>query len=129
MIIMILNKEAIRYISKQLSLPFDESVQDWDLELSNSKRINEFILYNEKESLSKEQKIVLMAIILASFNDLLKQKTEIDEQYLVNLWEQIRHALEKEIFYFRDLLIYWGYNQQNNQYAITPYINKLEVEI
>ena len=45
---MIFKKEIIEHISKQLSLPFTGTEQDWDLEMANSNRIDDFLRFYKK---------------------------------------------------------------------------------
>ncbi|WP_312314137.1 hypothetical protein [Empedobacter brevis] len=53
---MIFKKNIIEKISKQLLLPFSGLEQDWDLEMANTERINDFITFYESNNLDFEEK-------------------------------------------------------------------------
>ena len=58
-------------IAKRLKLDIDETMQDWEYEISDSKRLAEFITEYDKPDLTCKEKESLMEIILNSANELL----------------------------------------------------------
>jgi len=105
---MILDEGSIKFISEKLKLPYSEDNQDWDLEMANYERLDDFIsLYSEE--LNVAQKRALMSLILASFEDFLNKRG-----MLSDIWSKIKSILISENEIFKDLLDYWGVNEKND---------------
>lgn len=120
----ILKREALEYLNKELLLPYTGIEQDWELEMANSQRVNEFLSFY-KNQLSIDIKIALMSLILASYDDLLNIKgVDIDKT-----WAEIKEILESEKGIFLELLAYWGLYDENafeNYFKITPLIREIK---
>lgn len=118
---MILKKETIEKLSKDLSLPYTGVEQDWYLEMANSNRITDFLNFYKQNNLTINEKIALMSLILSSYDDYLNEKNLlIDER-----WEEIKNNLESEKIIFVELIDYWASNknsEKNNIFKITPLI-------
>ncbi|MBN8589490.1 MAG: hypothetical protein J0L94_14350 [Rhodothermia bacterium] len=118
---MILRKEIIEQLSKKLSLPYMGFEQDWDIELADKNRVDEFISYYNVNDLSAEMKYATMSIILASYDDFLNDK-ELDIDYR---WYEIEKILKSEKGVFRDLIEYWAVDSKIvNIFRITPLIRE-----
>ncbi|MCE1169519.1 MAG: hypothetical protein LWX70_15640 [Sphingobacteriia bacterium] len=120
---MILRKEIIEQLSRKLSLPYMGFEQDWDVELADKNRIDEFIsCYNEND-LSAEMKYATMSILLASYDDFLNDK-ELDIDYR---WYEIEIILKSEKGIFRDLIEHWAVDSEiENIFRITPLIREIK---
>lgn len=66
--------EAIIYWNKRLNLRATGREQDWEVELADSSRVDEFISIYESNMLSDDKKFALMALITASLDDLASIK-------------------------------------------------------
>lgn len=119
---MILKKEIIEQISKELSLPFTGMEQDWDIEMANSNRINDFLKFYIESDLSNNKKIAVMSLILASYDNFLNDNDlEIDER-----WNKIKLILESEKVIFADLINYWSLdNEVTDIFRITPLLRTI----
>lgn len=121
---MILKKEIVEKLSKELSLPYTGTEQDWDLEMADFNRLADFLNYYNQNTLSKEEGVALMALILASYDDfLLANNEQVDE-----MWAEIKQILESQRAIFVELLNYWGLDdlgEDGNAYRITPLIREL----
>ncbi|MFA7379433.1 MAG: hypothetical protein WC150_03160 [Bacteroidia bacterium] len=118
---MILRKEIIEQLSKELSLPYKGIEQDWDIELADNKRVDEFISYYNENDLSDELKYATMSIILASYDDFLNDK-ELDRDYK---WNEIKEILKSEKEVFSNLIEYWAVDSEiENVFRITPLIRE-----
>ena len=119
----ILKKRAVEAISQKLNLSVTGSEQDWDIELADPTRINEFLtVFKQDSSLDSEQKYTLMALILASYEDALQEGKP-----LVDNWEYIKETLKDDLTY-SDLVDYWSLPTDSNEvnlFKITPYIRLL----
>lgn len=123
---MILRKEIIEQLSKKLSLPYMGFEQDWDVELADKNRVDEFISYYNENDLSAEMKYATMSIILASYDDFLNDK-ELDIDYR---WHEIEKILKSENGFFRDLIEYWAVDSEiENIFRITPLIRETKPSI
>jgi hypothetical protein len=121
---MILKRKVIEELSKKLLLPFTGIEQDWELEMANLERIDEFLNFYKKSVLSTDEKIALMCLILASYDDLLNEKKlEVD-----NRWNEIKELLELDRVLFIELLDYWALNDElgkENLFKITPLVRSI----
>ena len=121
---MILKKEIIEQLSKELSLPFTGIEQDWDLEMANSDRISDFLKFYKQNSLSVDKKIAIMSLILASYDDFLNENDlENDDK-----WNEIKSVLKSERVIFNDLIDYWSLSselEEDKFFRITPLIRQI----
>lgn len=118
---MIIRKEIIEQLSKKLSLPYIGIEQDWDVELADKNRVDEFISYYNENDLSTEMKYATISIILASYDDFLTDK-ELDSDYR---WYEIEKILKSEKEVFRELIVYWAVDSEmENLFRITPLIRE-----
>ena len=98
-----IDKNAIDYLNESLQLRATGREQDWDLELSDSGRLNEFIEFYKSEQLDGATKIALMALILSSFDDLMSaggKKFGFDDE--------IRNLVVVDIELLKPLIQYWA---------------------
>lgn len=122
---MILKKEIIEPLSKELLLPYTGIEQDWDIEMADSSRIDEFIKFYKDRSLCDNQKVALMSLILSSYDDFLNNNNlEVDKR-----WNEIKSIIKSERLIFVDLVEYWSLSNeivQDNFFRITPLLRKLK---
>ena len=123
---MILKKEIIEQLSKELSLPFTGREQDWDIEMANSNRINDFLKFYKHNDLSNDKKAAIMSLMLASYEDFLNERNiEIDDK-----WNEIKSVLESERVIFVELIHYWSLDnevEEDNLFRITPLIRNIKM--
>jgi len=123
---MILKKEIIEQLSKELSLPFTGREQDWDIEIANSNRINDFLKFYKDNDLSNDKKVAIMSLMLASYEDFLNERNiEIDDT-----WNEIKSVLESERVIFVELIHYWSLDnevEEDNLFLITPLIRNIKM--
>jgi hypothetical protein len=121
----IIKKEIMEQLSKELALPYTGTEQDWDIEMANSNRINDFIKFYQQNDLSVEKKVAVMSLILASYNDLLDDNDlEIDDR-----WSEIKSILKSERIIFVDLIDCWSLNnevEEDNLFRITPLMRNIK---
>lgn len=120
----ILTKQAIDTISQKLHLSTTGTEQDWDIELADSVRIDEFLtLFKQDSSLNNEQKYALMALILASCDDALQE----GKLLAMESWTYIKWVLNTDPLY-QNLVDYWSIPTAENQddlFALTPYLRSI----
>ena len=121
---MILRKEVIEQLSRELSLPFTGIEQDWDIEMASPHRLNDFLKYYRSD-LSADKKVAIVSLILASYEEFLNENNlEMD-----NRWNEIKSIIESERALFEDLIDYWSLNNEvdeNNLFRVTPLIRRIK---
>lgn len=106
------DKKARQSIAKRLLLDYDETMQDWEYEISDSKRLGEFIAEYDKTDLTYKEKESLMEIILDSANDLLIENNQPEfDKYL----PEIKNRLSSNKELHRETINYW----RNNEFEIS----------
>ncbi|MDX1538358.1 hypothetical protein [Arsukibacterium sp.] len=92
--------------------------QDWGIEFSDETRAEEFFLSYVNNELSIPQKMSVMQLILASFDELMY--TGQDNK---KLWQQIANALVNEASIHMHTIEYWccdGETNKENMFPTTP---------
>jgi len=64
------NQKTRKKLAIKLNLEFNENMQDWEWEISDSSRIDEFITEYDNHNSSQTEKQTLMEIILDSLNEM-----------------------------------------------------------
>ena len=122
---MILKKEIIEQLSNELALPFTGIEQDWNIEMADSNRINDFLKYYQRRDLSSDKKVAVMSLILVSYEDFLNEHDlEMDDG-----WNEIKSILESERILFVDLIDYWSLGneiEEDNLFRITPLMRNIK---
>lgn len=112
--------EAIESLVKKLSLPKPGPfTQDWEYEVVDDTRINEFLSFYESSSLNEEEKFALMIIIIGSLND-ATVTGDVDESIL----RKAKELLLKDIAIHTNTILYWSLENEDLEdcFAITPFI-------
>jgi hypothetical protein len=116
---MTFDKSTITSLSKRLNLPLQGNEQDWPIELSDSKRLLEFLDFFKANALNNLEKKAVVTLILASYEDLLSEKTDVNQV----IWKEIIKILE--IGAYNQILMYWAdYEEENtdNSFLISPLV-------
>lgn len=114
-------KEAMAALNQALRLPATGREQDWDIELADPDRVDEFAAYFESHTLSKREKHALMALILSSLEDLSNK-----EEVSTELWDRIKRLLRADRDLYADLVKQWGpRNDDPDGFAISPLLQSL----
>ncbi len=112
---MFITKDSIDFLNSKLRLPATGDEQDWDIELADKNRIEEFVDYLTTESLTDEQKFALMALIIASYEVLL---VSINKLY-TPLWHRIAITLVSEKQLYQPIIDYWTEDKTTDGFLIT----------
>lgn len=121
---LIFKKKIIDDLSKRLNLPYVSDIQDWDLEMANSNNIYFYIKFYNDNVLDKEEKIALMSLIFASYEDYLNE----NNLFFDDKWEDIKEILLKDVEIFSDLFNKWLGNstlRDEDNFIIAPLIKKI----
>lgn len=112
-------QQAIKYLNELFDLPAKGGEQDWDIEMADSGRLNEFIKAFENPVISLAVKQALLSLILASYDEFLDSDPDKDDLY----WNQIKNIINNEPHNYQDLLDYWALKDElidKNIFNITP---------
>lgn len=115
--------ESIRSLSNRFKLPYTPQMQDWEWEVADSNRIDEFLDAYMSAELTDNEQFTLMETIIQSFEELDQLMTahprwkdclkalrqNIDRHiYSVWYWSDLESALDEESWqvtpYFREIL-------------------------
>lgn len=109
-------------LSKKLSLPYTGNEQDWDIEMADPERLDYFLDYFQNHNLSDDEKVLLLSLILASYDDYLNQNViNIDSK-----WSIIENIVKENRTIYSEVLDYWALkNNDNDLFKITPLIRNL----
>ena len=119
----ILTAGAIEKLNMLLDLPYMDWMQDWDIQLADSNRIQEFCDTYERENLDSNEKQALMALIIASYNNYLEERGN-----EVFLWNKIAALLRQDFDLHKSTLLYWMCDDNKEViggFAVTPLIKAL----
>lgn len=74
---MFFSKQAIGFLNAALNLNATGFEQDWDLELADADRVDEFIdFFQANRDLDEQVKGALLALIIASLDDCIEKESE-----------------------------------------------------
>lgn len=117
------SKNSIERLSKALHLrSVSNYMQDWEYEVADSKRLSEFISYYEQNSLNSNEKVTLMTLILASYDNYIKAFGE-DVDYS----KKIKQFLTYDMELFKNIIEYWSCDEEDLEdcFAVTPLIRQI----
>lgn len=118
-----LTKDSMDKLTSLLALPATGAEQDWEVELANPTRIDEFVAAYPLASLSSSDRFALMALILASVDEFLAE-----EDKLPGAWVRICEVLNKESSLHEPSVSYWCCEEEDDPDAwfhLTPHIREI----
>ncbi|MDX2109152.1 MAG: hypothetical protein SFY80_02815 [Verrucomicrobiota bacterium] len=117
---MILEQKSIERLNSLLKLPATGFEQDWDIELSDHRRIDEFVdVYSNYHDLSSSDKRALMALIISSCEDAINDNLLCDD-----LWKKVGNILTQDRELHLDLIDYWSHQSSSDAcFQISKYLH------
>jgi hypothetical protein len=115
-------KSAIDKLAEMFSLPNTPYMQDWEWEVADANRIEEFIKVYKNSSLTDDEKFTLMEIIIQSFED---TKTELHTN---SLWQTTLNLLKKNYKLHAYTVWYWSSFENgsiNDAWRVAPFMREL----
>lgn len=98
-----LMKDSIERLTAMLRLPATGAEQDWDIELADANRVDEFIEAYEHADLRPPDRVALMALVLSSTNALIEA-----EDQAPATWATIARLLAQDKELHAEALSYWA---------------------
>lgn len=122
---------AQKYLEKVLELPARGDEQDWDVELADGSRLEEFIARYQEFQADDEHAYEMASLVIASFDDyLLERLYPMDREYFDmmrdvdfdvtrmytteerQLWTQVSNILKSRTCLFDYLIQYWCVDEE-----------------
>lgn len=93
-------------MAKLLNLPYNNSMQDWEIEVSHPKLISSIITIFETSRLDDDDKFVLMQILIASADELFNDNLSEFEKK----WPRIELCLRENRVLYASIIHYWAWD-------------------
>ena len=116
-------RAAIDSLAKRFGLPNEPGMQDWEYEVADPDRLDEFIDAYDNGGLSDDERFTLMETILESFDELLGASGVLDPR-----WEQNLARLDRNIGLHAHSVWYWscvGRDDPEEQFRITTSVRRI----
>ena len=84
------------------AFPHDPYRQDWEIELSDGSRLEEFFIAYESQELTEDERFALMALVVASAHDALDFHNLTDGQ-----WQVVHELLVRDSHIHASTVYYW----------------------
>ena len=114
--------DAIASLSARLNVAYDDSMQDWEWEIADPARIDEYLALYQGGELTDDERFTLMETVIQSFADLSACLHE-DPR-----WEHVINLLDRNIELHLYSVWYWANTDselENDGWAVTPFLRKL----
>jgi hypothetical protein len=115
---------AINFLSARLGIQY--SGQDWEIVNADAARLEEFVQIYEQEKLDDDQRFLLMALIIASYDELARSRSD------PLLWQRIRKHLCERFSLHAYTVEYWSLTDMisddecpDTQFAVTPQMREI----
>jgi len=121
-------REAIDKLAARFSLPNHPHMQDWEHEVFNPVRIDEFLSVYENEQLSDDEKFTLMEMIIASLDEFMASGQRLD---LDTRWKHVESILDHNIRLHAYSVWYWSRldaEADDEMFYISPLIRDILVK-
>jgi len=115
-------RAAIDSLAKRFGFPNTPAMQDWEWEVGDSARIDDFLSTYESGALSDDERFTLMETILQSFEN-LPQSTGSDTR-----WHRALELLNKNIQLHIYSVWYWSDVENENgedSWRVTPFLRQI----
>src|SRR5688572_661051 len=113
---------AIERLTDLLRLPPGD--QDWEIEIADARRVGEFLDAYEREPLDDDERFALMALIVASYDELLMDGHEDQQQ-----WNRVRRHLVERFDLHEYTVQYWSLPDEDDDpdriFQVTPRARKI----
>ncbi|UFZ05675.1 hypothetical protein LQG66_05000 [Bradyrhizobium ontarionense] len=118
-------REAVNALCRRFGFPYHPQMQDWEWEVADAMRIDEFLSAYESGELSEDERFVLMETILQSFEDLrfLEDRPDPDPR-----WQRVLDILDRNIDLHAHTVWYWSvldaedFDDPEQQFWVTPFV-------
>ena len=109
---------SISRLAERFHLPNNPSSQDWEVEVADFARVDDFLEAYSDPLFSDDDRFLLMELIVASLDDGLRAGSQLGA-----LWSRTRRLLLGSVRLHAATLSYWACGNDDDpehQFAITP---------
>ena len=121
-----ITRKATEGLNEKLGLlKLDDYSQDWEYEVADSCRVNEFISFYETAVLDQDERFALMSLIISSFDDAISEAKDQE-----GTWMRIKNHLIREMLMYRNTILYWSVVEEELEdcFSITPYMRQINLD-
>ena len=118
-------RDAIDKLATRFGFPNDPGMQDWEHEVADHTRIDEFLATYETGGLSDDEKFTLMEAIIESFEDIARMGGDLSSDAR---WQRTLDALDKNIPLHAYSVWYWSRHEAEHEdelFYVSPFIRQL----
>lgn len=115
-------RTAITSLATRFGLPHTPEMQDWEWEVADYERIDEFLNTYETEDVTEDELFVLMEMLLQSFSE-----TELDLSKDAR-WSRVMNHLNERAELHAYTIWYWSYLETEDPrqlWPVTPYVRSI----
>lgn len=121
------SRAAIAKLSALLRLPNDPGMQDWEIQVADHARLDEFLVAYGLPELDEDDRFTLMQLIVASLDDAVSA-----EPLFEPLWRRAAGLIRRDAHIHATTLAYWARGNDrdpDHQFRITPRVRALWHEV
>ena len=109
---------AINSLALRFNLPNDPNMQDWEYEVADTQRINEFLTVYLDQTTSEDENFILMEILIQSFEE-SNRDLKLDSE-----WNKVLSYLENNLHIHAMTICYWARENKPLTFCwkVTPYL-------
>lgn len=113
-------KEAILSLAKRLNLPYHDNMQDWEYEVADVERIDDFLNAYDLNDITEDERFLLIEMLFQSFEEM--NNFEKDTR-----WYRTLSLVENNLDLHTQTVLYWANDVEpfEDSWNITPFIRKL----
>jgi hypothetical protein len=118
-------KEAVERLAARFGFPTGPNMQDWEWEVADPSRLDEFQAVYETGDLSEDEKFTLMETILESFEDIARVGADLSSD---PRWSRTLAALERNISLHTQSVWYWSCLEADGpeeMFHVSPFIRQI----
>ena len=115
-------KSATDSLAKRFSLPNHDGMQDWEYEVADPEKINDFFEVYKNESTVEDEKFILLEMLLESFEDSTIDLNDNKE------WNELLELVNSRFKIHVYTLWYWscfGSNNTEEMFRVSPFIRDI----
>lgn len=101
------NPKARQSLAKRLNLPYSEEMQDWEWEVAQPERFQEFIVFLEREALTDDERFSLVEILVQCVEEILENTSNPNLERCKE-WKAVVKAIELRPRLHASTLQYWS---------------------
>jgi hypothetical protein len=121
-------RPAIDSLAKRFSLPNEPDMQDWEYEVADQARLDEFLQALEREDFTDDERFTLSETVMQCFEDLAQTGRQIDQN---SEWKRFAALLRSRPRLHARTLWYWSAfdSTLDDAWRISPLVRQLWVDL